>query len=313
MIKASKSRGKSRALWIGAAVALLFAVWAGVLHWMPPHQLSAALPTESDAVPVGPIEAARKEELARNKKTRGDELLQSERVTTSRAAQPVAEDSKSAGPAREAELERATAELAKLRREIEAQRPASTPARGSQRHEFQPAKVAWNTPPEMRMRETAEVEVRATLDHERFQAIESRITAKGATRSVVSELSRSLSATLSSTAFDVEPRHAIPQIVRPQQDAAWKWVISPKAPGVHQLLLTITATADDGHVVEPLTRTIAVRTAQGSGPEAALDFVARNWEKLLTVVLLPAGLWMWRWYRRRKADISLPRIESGDN
>lgn len=313
MTKASKSIRRSRAVWIAAAVALLFAVWAGVL-WTQTQKAGPPAPAaESERVALGPVDA-RKEEIARIEKARAHaERRQSELSSTDRAAMQPRSEGQGTGSAREAEIERAMAELAKLRREVEGQRTTPTPARGSEHYELRPAKVAWNTPPDMRMQETAEVEVRATLDQERFPAIESRITAKGATRSAVAELSRSLSATLSSTAFDVEPKHAIPQIVRPQQDAAWKWVISPKAPGVHQLLLTITATAHEGPVVEPLTRTITVRTAPGSGTEATVDFVAKNWEKLLTVVLLPAALWTWRWYRKRKADISLPRIESGDH
>ena len=164
---------------------------------------------------------------------------------------------------------------------------------------LQPGMVAWNTPPKMAMGETAEVEVRVTLDEKLFSGIAGRVRAGGSTTSEAAELSRDLTAKLESTAFDVKPEGERRQMVRDGRDAVWSWVISPKLKGKQKLLLSITANVADGPSIEPLVRTIEVTAGASAAPDAISDFLLKNWEKLLTVILIPVAAWGWRAYQKR--------------
>jgi hypothetical protein len=155
----------------------------------------------------------------------------------------------------------------------------------------------------MSIGETAEVEVRVTLDGKLFSGIADRVRAGGSTTSEAAELSRDLTAKLESIAFDVEPEGERRQIVRDGRDAVWSWVISPKLKGKQKLLLSITAHAADGPSIEPLVRTIEVMASASAVPEAISDFLLKNWEKLLTVVLIPLAAWVWRVYQRRHRPV----------
>jgi hypothetical protein len=151
----------------------------------------------------------------------------------------------------------------------------------------------------MAMGETAEVEVRVTLDEKLFSGIADRVRAGGSTTSEAAELSRDLTAKLESTAFDVKPEGERRQMVRDGRDAVWSWVISPKLKGKQKLLLSITANLAEGPSIEPLVRTIEVMASASAAPEAVSDFLLKNWEKLLTVVLIPIAAWAWRAYKKR--------------
>jgi len=152
----------------------------------------------------------------------------------------------------------------------------------------------------MAMGETAEVELRITLDPARFQGIEARIKAPGVTTSEEADLSRDLTAKLESTAFDIKPDGPQRQRARDGRDAIWSWVISPKLEGDHKLLLTIVSNVDEGPSIEPLVRTIHVTAGPGHTADAIREFVLNNWEKLLTVVLIPIGAFAWRSYQKSR-------------
>lgn len=162
-----------------------------------------------------------------------------------------------------------------------------------------PAKVAWNTPPKMALGETAEVELRVTLDENLFPGIADRVRAGGATTSETIELSRDLTAKLESTAFDVKPDGERRQAVLKGRDAVWSWVISPKLKGKQKLLLSITVHVADGPSIAPLVRTIEVTAGASEMTDAVKDFLVKNWEKLLTVIHIPLGLWGWKVHRKR--------------
>lgn len=207
-----------------------------------------------------------------------------------------------------AELQRSVQDLARLQGAV-ANAPGSTagtetaavaapvaaPATG-----LQPGKLAWNTPPRMAMGDSAEVELRVTLDETLFPGLEARVRAGGSTTSEVAELSRDLSARLQSTAFDITPDGERRQPVRQGRDAVWVWVISPKQKGAQKLLLSITAHVPGGPAFQPLVRTIEVTAAAGSTPAAMLDFLQRNWDKLLTLVLIPLAAWAWKAHQGRR-------------
>lgn len=176
---------------------------------------------------------------------------------------------------------------------------AATPSAGAAGG-LQPGKIAWNTPPAMRMGESAEVELRVTLDEARFEGLEARVRAPGTTTAERVELAPRLSAKLESTAFDIKPDGLQRQTVRPGRDAAWQWIISPKMKGEHKLLLTLISQPEEGEVVEPIVRTIRVSAAEGEDRARVIDWIAQHWEKLLTLVLIPVGGYLVKVFHDRK-------------
>jgi hypothetical protein len=209
-----------------------------------------------------------------------------------------------ASAARLAELSRNVEELKRLQQDSSgasapvaavSASPAASAAGG-----LMPGMVAWNTPPKMAMGETAEVELRVTLDEKLFPGLPDRVRAGGATTSEVVELSRDLTAKLESTAFDVKPDGDRRQPVRAGRDAVWTWVISPKQKGKQKLLLSVTAHVADGPAIQPLVRTIEVTAGPNETTDAVRDFLVKNWEKLLTVILIPLAAWGWKVNQKRR-------------
>ena len=167
----------------------------------------------------------------------------------------------------------------------------------------EPAKVAWNTPPIMVVGQTKEIELRITFDPERFKDIEERIKASGETTSVEVELMRNLTAKLtSSPAFLIDPPEPRQDIARGGRDARWVWLVTPKTKGTEKLLLTITSNYGDGPTSEQLVRSIDVVARDGETSQQILDFVLKNWEKLMTVVFIPIGVLGWKSWRKGRPD-----------
>ena len=76
-------------------------------------------------------------------------------------------------------------------------------------------------------------------------------------------------------------------------------MVSPKLKGKQKLLLSITVHVADGPSIAPLVRTIEVTAGASEMTDAVKDFLVKNWEKLLTVILIPLGLWGWKVHRKR--------------
>lgn len=77
----------------------------------------------------------------------------------------------------------------------------------------------------------------------------------------------------------------------------------PKAQKRQKLLLSITANVADGPSIEPLIRTIEITASANAAPDAISDFLLKNWEKLLTLILIPVAAWAWRAYQRRHQTV----------
>lgn len=172
---------------------------------------------------------------------------------------------------------------------------------------LQEGRVAWNTPPAMNMGQSYPVEVRVTLDQAEFAGIASRVVAAGTTTTERAELSHDLIATLHGTKFDISPQEEQHQPVLSGQDTVWKWIISPKEPGKQALLLTIQSVTKDGHIYTSLTREILVNALPAPAPhppptflDKTITFILGNWDKLLTLILIPLGGWAYRAYLKRR-------------
>lgn len=176
--------------------------------------------------------------------------------------------------------------------------------------------LAWNTPDTMQMNQSRKVELRVTLDASRFEGLAGRIVASGPTTSEEADVSRHLTAKLESTAFEISPKEAKPQAVVGSSDAVWRWVIEPKKAGKHALVLSVESRLgpEFGPVISSMSREIVVTAVPSPHPTAwdkTLEFVMKNWEKLLTVVLIPLIGWMVAAIRKRRtsgAEKPLPLI-----
>lgn len=147
--------------------------------------------------------------------------------------------------------------------------------------------------------QTEPIELRIGFDPARFKDIEARIEASGQTTSQEVELTRDLTAKLtSSPAFHIDRPEPRPEIARDGRDAVWVWLITPKTKGKEKLLLTITSNYGDGPTSEQLVRSIDVIARDNEITDQILDFVLKNWEKLLTIVVIPIGVLGWKSWRK---------------
>lgn len=158
-----------------------------------------------------------------------------------------------------------------------------------------PGVMAWNTPPDMLMGQSGEVELRITLDADRIPDMEERIRAMGRTTIEAVNLAKVVLASVESTSFDVSPVGLQRQQIMPGQDTVWIWTIRPREAGTLPLLLRVQSELPGGNVDTPLTRTILVKAVALPAPDMgrqAIDFVANSWDKLLTIVFIPLGIWI---------------------
>jgi hypothetical protein len=175
--------------------------------------------------------------------------------------------------------------------------PSATPAF------TRPAWIAWNTPPRMRMGDSAEVEVRLRLGEASAPptGLQARITASGSTRTEAAELGQEVDVSIDTTAFGLSPTGVQRQRLSAQRDAVLRWTIQPREAGSHVLLLRVVpvlpaGSPDPAPWVQPFAATILVEVDRlGS----LLGFISSNWQPLLTLVILPLLLW-WRKSRQAK-------------
>lgn len=169
-------------------------------------------------------------------------------------------------------------------------------------------KVAWNTPESIRVSETAKIEVRVTLDPERFAGLPQRIRSEGNVQTDEANFSNDLTATLvaSKEVIDIDPPEPQRQNVFKGRDAQWVWTIYPKQPGTHTLILTIKSHIGDKVTSESFSHEILVEALPPppppSGWDKTLDFLKSDWEAVVTIILLPLAGWLYRIYAMRRKE-----------
>lgn len=181
-------------------------------------------------------------------------------------------------------------------------RAVSAAAAAAASEPTRPAWIAWNTPPRMRLGDSAQVEVRLRLGELAAapSGLQGRITASGRTQVEAAELGQEVDVWIDTTAFGLSPVGVQRQRLSAQRDAVLRWTIQPREAGSHVLLLRVVPVLPAGSPnpapwVQPFAATIVVEVgALGS----VLGFVGANWQPLLSLVVLPVLLW---WRKRHQA------------
>lgn len=174
---------------------------------------------------------------------------------------------------------------------------------GPDRSQLRPAQVAWNTPEQMRVGETAPIELRATFDVVLGKDISSRITAPGSVKQESADLSPTVTATLvGPSGIDIHPSEAQKRHIREDKEAVWMWTLEAKAPGDFPIILTLVSEEDGEPIGLPFRRMIKVSAVPLND---AQGFLSKNWKDIYTVIVVPVfGVIVLWWKRRRSKSTS---------
>jgi hypothetical protein len=173
-----------------------------------------------------------------------------------------------------------------------------------------PGFAAFNTPERARLGEPLVIEARVSgrLPPEALRAL---VGEAGRVESAPLRLSPRMSATLNGgTAFDIQPSGPQEQWVSEQSGAVWTWAVTPKRDGEQVLILSfdafITVAGKEGRAsIGVLKRRIAVDVDPLRRIASWLDVakeIGGNAYWFLTVLVIPAGFYLWRRVRRRAAE-----------
>lgn len=158
-----------------------------------------------------------------------------------------------------------------------------------------PADLAWSTPPKMRLTESADVELRISRDGTGGQLLASRMQPGGAVKTETVSLTSTVIASLAGQGFDLSSDSESRQSLLATGDRQWIWSIKPKSTskGTQTLVLTVKSVLLlPGEKTETTTLSL-VRDiyvyVDDSKPNVLPEFFMKNWDKLWTLLLLPAG------------------------
>lgn len=167
-------------------------------------------------------------------------------------------------------------------------------------------KVAWNKLGPIPVKTMAKIEVRLTLDPERFAGLAHRMMKSHGTIEIEtneSNFSDDLTAMLVAPKelIGITPEEPQHQNVLKGRDAQWTWSIFPKEAGTHELILTIKSHIGGNVTSESYSHPIFVKALPPPTLwEKIINFLRADWEKFLTLVLIPIGGWLYSIYIKRR-------------
>jgi hypothetical protein len=173
------------------------------------------------------------------------------------------------------------------------------------RAQFREGEIAFRPPKEMATGKTETLEARIT-----YQQLNDRLVEelRGRGKPIVEPLKVScrMKVTLvaANNTFDITP--LTPQEVRlldPQEPySSWKWGVTPKKSGTHEIHLTAEALAElprfgeRSLYVTTFDHTIKVKVTG----ESVLDWAGQYWQYILGTIVIPLAGWLWSLYSKRK-------------
>jgi hypothetical protein len=173
------------------------------------------------------------------------------------------------------------------------------------REQFREGKIAFKPPEEMTSGKTETLEARITYLEQNGPLVEGM---RGRGQPIVESLKVScrMKVTLlaANNIFDITP--LTPQEVRlldPQEPySSWKWSVTPKKSGTHEIHLTAEAPAELPELgekslyVKTFDYTIKVKVTK----ESVLDWVGQYWQYILGSIFIPLAGWFWNLYSKRR-------------
>ncbi|HEX8905944.1 MAG TPA: hypothetical protein VF771_13930 [Longimicrobiaceae bacterium] len=168
--------------------------------------------------------------------------------------------------------------------------------------------LAYNAPHRMQVGAIQRVQAVLVFSHDTAEA-RSRVEEPGEVRDATVEVSDSVDAELRGGAFDITLLGgAERKRLNRTRPTEWMWEVRPKEAGPQVLVLNLYAWVDDAGArtwarVRTFRDTIEVDVKPApkkSFGERVGPFVEKNWDKLLTLLIIPLGAALWRLFRKKK-------------
>jgi hypothetical protein len=173
------------------------------------------------------------------------------------------------------------------------------------REQFEEGKIAFSPPEEMATGKTETLEARITYQGQNDSLVQGL---RGRGQAIVEQLKVSfrmkVALVAANNTFDITP--LTPQEVRlldrQEPFSSWKWSVTPKKSGIHEIHLTaeaITQLPELGErslYVKTFDYTIRVKVTK----ESVLDWVGQYWQYILGSMVIPLAGWLWNLYNKRK-------------
>lgn len=162
--------------------------------------------------------------------------------------------------------------------------------------------IAYNTPSEMNVEESAIVELKLGLDTS-IEDLKKSIEAAGNRAGARIRVSEVMEATLRGADFHITSVTPEQQAISSSDISEWRWAVKPKSVGTYELHLTISAFVTvNGKLlptaVKVFSRKIAVTVTMD---QQLRDFLSKNWQWLWGIALAPLLGWIWKQIRKAEA------------
>ena len=160
---------------------------------------------------------------------------------------------------------------------------------------FAQANIAFNAPPSMNLRESAQIQLLLSLERS-IEDLRKTLTQAGDKEGAQIRVSDRMEARLTGQNFQITAVTPEEQAISSKDVTEWKWEVKPTTPGRHSLHLTLTALfAVDGNstrrAIRTFDKTIEVDVTWS---QQISGFVLNNWQWLWAAILVPLIGWLWK-------------------
>lgn len=178
--------------------------------------------------------------------------------------------------------------------------------------ELELANVAFNAPRRMILRKAETIHLVLGLAKS-IGELEQMIQAEGEKEGAAVRVSDRMEARLTGSGFAIASITPEIQAVSRHDVTQWQWQVEPRVEGPQRLHLTLSvflnvSSTSTPRVIRTFDRVIEVDV---TWQQRAKTFVAKNWQWLWAVLVVPLAGWLWR--RRRRHRGAKPDIKRSEN
>lgn len=164
------------------------------------------------------------------------------------------------------------------------------------------AQIAFNVPEHLNIEESAQIQLLLSLQEE-IGALKQAVEEAGRKEGASIKVGDRMEAVLSGPMFDILEITRSLQAVSERERTEWKWEVTPREEGSHNLYLTLSAFLQvEGdtipRVIKSFEKEITVEVTAGQKVEA---FASANWQWLWAVVVVPIAGWLWNFKKKKSA------------